>query len=188
MPTAKPRISLTLDEGEADVLRRLASVQGRPVSSIVRDLLVSAIPTLRDVAETMEALQEAGEAARERLAVGTASDWENAQKALQPRLEAILGAMRDLSSSVVAEASEEGATGESAQPEAPSSDASRPPYTNRGVRSPRDEGSERGAKITIYPNFIKLQRIGANGRPYGGQSPFGLVPDGEGEYYDWNEN
>jgi hypothetical protein len=137
MPTAKPRISVTLEPDEAAVLRRLSLAQGRPVSSIVHDLLAQAVPTLEDVAATMEALQAAGEAAMERLASKSASDWETAQKALQPRLEAILGALHGLSEGLAEDASSD----RMRERAAPSEGASSPPYTNRGVRPTQEGGS-----------------------------------------------
>lgn len=148
MPTAKPRISVTLSEEQAGVLQRLSRAQGRPVSAIVHDLLEQATPLLDDVAATLEALEAAGEAARARLASGAASDLENAQTALQPHLRGILDHFRDIASIAEGgsqggvEASREGTQRRAASP-------SQPPYNNMGVRPSRKRGSRSAGSAPV---------------------------------------
>lgn len=57
MPTAKPRITITLEPGTHATLKRLGAVQGRSVGAIVREVLEGVEEPLGRVAEVLEALE-----------------------------------------------------------------------------------------------------------------------------------
>ncbi len=59
MPTAKPRITVTLTEHQYDVLTRLSSVRGASRSSIMVDLLDASLPVLERTFTLLEALEKA---------------------------------------------------------------------------------------------------------------------------------
>lgn len=59
MPTAKPRITVTLTEQQYDVLSRLAAVRGASRSSIIVDLLDASLPVLERTFKLLEALEAA---------------------------------------------------------------------------------------------------------------------------------
>ena len=96
MPTAKPRLMVTLDESAMGVLRRLAVVQERPVSAIVREMIDNSVPLLDEVATTLETLQAVSAKARARIGSEAVADLERAQEALQPHLEGIFHHFREL--------------------------------------------------------------------------------------------
>ena len=156
MPTAKPRVMVTLDDPTMSVLRRLAKVQERPVSAIIRELIDSSAPVLEEVAGTLEALQAVSERARARMGSEVVAELERAQEALQPHLDGILHHFRELSSL----GQEEALVADDAPPAAhPARSASedgkgtlavtaavgQPPYSNTGVRSGK-KGIEKGTR------------------------------------------
>lgn len=90
MPATSPRFTITVDHGTSAVLKRLAGIQGRPVASIVREILDDAAPIIAQLADTIEALEAARDAARAEITDGMAE----AANDLQPHLEGILGHLR----------------------------------------------------------------------------------------------
>jgi len=54
MPTAKPRISITLEDAEIAILDRFALASGAPRASVVADLVRFSLPNLSEAAELME--------------------------------------------------------------------------------------------------------------------------------------
>ena len=90
MPAASPRFALTVRPETKAALTRLAGVQGRPVASLIRDVLDDAAPIMEELAGTIEALGAAREAARAEMTDGLAE----AAADLQPHLEGILGHLR----------------------------------------------------------------------------------------------
>lgn len=94
MPTAKPRLMVTLEPETYNVLMRLARVQSRPASAIVREVLDGSTEALSQIADTMEALERLVGAAKDRLATETVQGLESAQGMLQPHLDGILDHFR----------------------------------------------------------------------------------------------
>lgn len=70
MPTAKPRISVTLDPSTAEILRRAAKVQGQSVSKLVGEMCTELAPGLERVAKFGEAFQASTLAQRESIRAG----------------------------------------------------------------------------------------------------------------------
>lgn len=58
MPTAKPRINLTVSQDTFETLSELASIQGASRASIVNDLLEASMPALERALVGLRALQE----------------------------------------------------------------------------------------------------------------------------------
>ena len=64
MPSAKPRLALTLPEHRHDLLKRLAGLQGVSMASVVTDLLEECYPVLERVVVALEAAKSATESAK----------------------------------------------------------------------------------------------------------------------------
>ncbi len=64
MATTKPRLMITLEPEEYEILQRLAAVQGGTKSRIVSEMLAEVLPMLGKAAEAMEAAQRAQECMR----------------------------------------------------------------------------------------------------------------------------
>lgn len=67
MPTSKPRVSITLEPHQAEVLERVARAQGSSISALVRELVEAVEPGLRRVADLAEAAERASEEQRDAL-------------------------------------------------------------------------------------------------------------------------
>lgn len=83
MSTTKPRITITLEPDQHDVLRRLAYLQRTSMSKIVTEFLGEVTPILANVANALEAVQRASSDARAKF-VRTA---EVAEEELRPLAE-----------------------------------------------------------------------------------------------------
>jgi len=59
MPTAKPRVQVTLEPQTHEVIERLAALQGRTRGSIIAELLDSIAPTLGRTVALLEAAADA---------------------------------------------------------------------------------------------------------------------------------
>jgi hypothetical protein len=68
MPTANPRVNVTLPPSLDDLVSRLARVEGASKSQVLRELLEAAEPALRRAVALMEAAEGATEAVRKGLA------------------------------------------------------------------------------------------------------------------------
>lgn len=88
MPTAKRRLAITVSDRASDTLDHLAALQGRPRSAIVAELIDECEPTLRRVAETLEAVRTLPKDAVDRFA--------RSLDAAQGDMEAILFRTRQL--------------------------------------------------------------------------------------------
>lgn len=121
MATAKPRVTVTLELDQYDVLSRLAALEGRSIGSLVRELVEAVQPGLLRTVELGEAYRAASDGARATLAqaVGDAD-------------QAVTGDLANLESSALElMAKIEGILSEAATEAAPVD----PPPLIRGVRS-----------------------------------------------------
>lgn len=64
MPTHKPRLQITLEPDVRAILDRLATLQKRPASKIVAEILEEAHPVLHQIADTLDAINEASESVK----------------------------------------------------------------------------------------------------------------------------
>lgn len=67
MPTAKPRLQITLQPSTHATLKRLSTLNGEPMSRIVAEMIDLCAPTLGRVADTLEAAMRAPKQAREHI-------------------------------------------------------------------------------------------------------------------------
>jgi len=87
MPTAKPRLQVTLTTPQHELLKRLAKLQSRSASSIVAELFEQVFPVLERVAVVLQAAVRAQESAKE----GLRSSTEAAERDMRPHLAQALG-------------------------------------------------------------------------------------------------
>lgn len=80
MPTAKPRITVTLEPRAHEVLTRLSAAGGESMSSLITQLLYAALPSLERVVVVLERAQTAP---KEALA-GLTAAVERAERHLMP--------------------------------------------------------------------------------------------------------
>lgn len=83
MATKKPRITITLEPEQYELLRRLSDLQDTSMSKIVTQFLGEAYPVLLRVADTLEMAQKASDEAKAKF-VRTV---ENAEIELRPLAE-----------------------------------------------------------------------------------------------------
>lgn len=82
MPTANPRIQLTLRPERHDLLKRLAALQGVSMAAVVSDILDPAYPVLERVCVVLEAAERAKESSRD----GMREAMAKAEAELMPHL------------------------------------------------------------------------------------------------------
>lgn len=126
MPTAKPRIAVTLNDPTFQVIARMAELQGVSRGAVVADLLESVAPVLARTVSLLEAAQEAPRSAKEgliRVAESVQGDLAGKLGDAMLQMDAFLGEISAAS----------GGHGEG-----------QPPYSNTGVRS--GNGSQKRSK------------------------------------------
>jgi hypothetical protein len=87
MPTDKPRVNVTLDQADYDLLSTLARQQKRSRADMLRDLFETMRPVLERVAVVSEAAQRAQATARQ----GMIESAEKAEAELLPMVQKALG-------------------------------------------------------------------------------------------------
>lgn len=130
MATAKPRITVTLDQHTYDVLKVITDCGGQPMSAFVSEMLDSARPTLERMAATFQKIKQAQDAERSRFLESV----DEAQAALEPVVMHTLGQF-DLFLGAVEKAVEGRGAGSGRAAGAPSplpSASAWSPSTNRG--------------------------------------------------------
>lgn len=133
MPTAKPRITITLEPHRHELLRRLAACQGGTMSAIVTDLVDSVAPVLERVCVSLENAQRAREGVKSNLRRMA----EEAEKVCQPHVDEVLGQLDLLLSACDATADSAAASNGDAKEPAAAAAASDPRPVITGVRFPR---------------------------------------------------
>lgn len=129
MPTAKPRITITLTEHQHSVLSRLSVLQKASMSSIVVDLVDTTLPVLERLADVLDNAERAPKQVLEELRKSAHIAEQDAAQA-GFKMGALLEELLVVSAG--------GASGERGAPHGvPPADE--PPTSNRGVRitSPR---------------------------------------------------
>lgn len=58
MPTAKPRINLSVDEDLNELLAKLAALQGIPKATLIVDILEQMRPHFKELIEAMELVEQ----------------------------------------------------------------------------------------------------------------------------------
>lgn len=126
MPTSKPRITITLNNRQHELLEAMSKVQKVSMSSIVVDLLDTAMPVLERVLEMLDAASKAPKAALDELK----RSLDVAEGEVMSLQAAALGQL-DL---LIAEVGGEPAVSEHKDEHAKRLQKEKPPSTNRGVR------------------------------------------------------
>jgi hypothetical protein len=145
MPTANPRISITLKPSLAAVLRELSELAGNSQSAMVAELLETSQPVFEKMVLVMRAAAKVRDAAKEEMAAGL----ERAQRRLEQQL-GLLSDEFDAVSRPVLEAAERidrrpgrvaghAGAGHGARPALP---AAKTPPSNRGVRYPSKQAKK----------------------------------------------
>lgn len=127
MPTAKPRITITLSDEQHATLQSLSQVQGVSMSSIVVDLLDTTLPVLQRLTEVLKNASEAPQAVLD----GLKATLDDAEASM---LGHGTGVMNQLDLLVAMSGGEGADAAASGREEKPATTA-RPPTSNRGVRN-----------------------------------------------------
>ena len=80
MPSANPRLALTLPPHRHELLKRLAALQGVPMSSVVSELLEECYPVLERVCVALEVAKNASDSAK----AGLRESCDQALEELEP--------------------------------------------------------------------------------------------------------
>lgn len=147
MPTLNPRVNVTLSPSLDSLITQLAGLERVSKSSVLRELLEAAEPSLRQAVALMEAAKGASAEARKQIVL----DLDNSVKAADALQHLMLSVAANHTRDIVAEAeaikgrrpqrarrvaSAVGARpSEGVQPEKASKVGKRPPISNRGVKS-----------------------------------------------------
>ena len=139
MPTAKPRITVTLSDRQYVVLQAISEYSGQPMSSFVGGLLEQSLPVIERMAETFRKVRFVQDEQKIRLA----QDLEQAQAAVEPILDQVLGQLDIFMARIEQSAgvAVPGATS-SAAAAAPGTAGRKTPRTNRGVTPPPSKGNK----------------------------------------------
>lgn len=142
MPTANPRLTITLEPAIAACLRRLSEVTGNSQSKLIAELLEGSVPVFERVIATIEAAKSASDEIRGKLA----SDMQGAQSRIETQMGLVLdefdGATAPLLEAVKRRARKgTGARARSAG--RPATAGPSTPMSNRGVRSTANPGKTR---------------------------------------------
>ena len=128
MATTKPRITITLNHRQYEVLKAISDCSNQPMSAFISELLEESLPVLERMAESFRKIKAAQAEQKKRIA----DELEQAQAGVEPILEQVLGQF-DLFMTRVESAAGAGGDGVRKRPAAPASAAVRTPVTNRGV-------------------------------------------------------
>jgi hypothetical protein len=128
MPTAKPRITITLTDQQHAILSSLSTLQKVSMSSIVVDLLDTTLPVLERLTSILQNAANAPQSVLDELR-RTAISAENEVSGMAPHVLGLLEEMEGLSSEAGG-----GATGRPRHGATRSGAEEGPPTSNRGVR------------------------------------------------------
>jgi hypothetical protein len=87
MPTAKPRVQVTLTLPQHETLRRLAALQKRSMSSVISELFETVLPALERVAVVLQAAVRAQDSQR----AGLLASAEQTERDLRPLVAQAMG-------------------------------------------------------------------------------------------------
>lgn len=82
MATTKPRITITMDQPDYDVVQRLAKLQGKPMSKVVTELMTEIVPLLSKVADSLSVAMNAHANVKQKMLQAA----EQAERDMQPVL------------------------------------------------------------------------------------------------------
>lgn len=150
MPTAKPRITITLSDEQHATLHALSQVQGVSMSSIVVDLLDTTLPVLQRLTEVLKNASEAPQAVLD----GLKATLDDAEASMLGHGSA---AMNQLDLLVRLSGGED--SGDTAPPGAPeASPKGGPPTSNRGVRNVPPASKNRSISLSKSRSSVDSNR------------------------------
>lgn len=140
MPTVKPRITITLSDRQYVVLQAISEYSGQPMSSFVGGLLEQSLPVIERMAETFRKVRFVQDEQKIRLA----QDLEQAQAAVEPILDQVLGQLDIFMARIEQSAgvAGPGATSKRQRAAVPGPAGRKTPRTNRGVTPPPSKGNK----------------------------------------------
>ena len=87
MATTKPRITITLNHRQYEVLKAISDCSNQPMSAFISELLDESLPVLERMAESFRKIKAAQDEQKKRIA----DELEQAQAGVEPILEQVLG-------------------------------------------------------------------------------------------------
>lgn len=151
MPSKKPRLALTVPEHRYELLKRLASLQGVSMASMVTDLLEECYPVLERVCVMLEAAKHASESAKE----GMRESCDKAMAELEPYRDSVNSQFDLFMGQFVRQASE-GADREGVP--AAGGEASRTAPLESPPEAPNPRVVTRGSGITEHPSIPPVRK------------------------------
>lgn len=130
MATGKPRITITLEPEQYEVISRLATLQRGSMSRIVSELLAEVTPMLEKVCDTMAIAAKANDEMKARIF----KSCQEAEADMRPLVEAVTNQL-DIFADELRTASGEGAG--AADTSAAGGEADNPRPVTRGSRNPK---------------------------------------------------
>lgn len=130
MPTARPRITITLTERQHELLRSISESSGQSMSASVCELIETAEPVFERMAATFQRLKQQQDQQRERIK----SDLDDMQKTLEPIAAGLLDQLDMFLGNLGQPVSGERSGG--TPPPASATGKRKSPPTNRGVTPP----------------------------------------------------
>lgn len=149
MATIKPRVNVTLEQSDYDVLKRLSELSGTSMSKQIGELVRTVIPVLVQMADNFEKLKLADEVIKDRLRKSADDGLRIAEKMQQEALDfhsEFSGELQSVLDGVIDLVRGEGIAGDeqAGGGRRVVSGDSRPPYNNMGVRSRSGKGGKGG--------------------------------------------
>lgn len=87
MATIKPRVNVTLEQSDYDILKRLSELSGTSMSKQIAELVQTVVPVLSQMADNFEKLKQADEAIKNRLRVSADNGLKQAELLQQQAFE-----------------------------------------------------------------------------------------------------
>ncbi len=82
MATTKPRLTITMEQPDYEVVQRLAKLQGKPMSKVVTELMTEIVPVLSKVADSLAIAMSAHANVKQKMIQAA----EQAEQDMQPVL------------------------------------------------------------------------------------------------------
>ena len=160
MPTAKPRVNVTLEPKDYELLSTLAKQQKRSRADMLRDLFQTMRPVLERVAVVSEAAQRAQATAKQ----GMIASAEKAEADLLPMLQQALGQFDLFIADVQAQADQATAAGRQPQTSAVGAVAAATATPVPVITGVRSHGDTRTITPRTVRRVVKKQARKAAGR------------------------
>lgn len=148
MATTKPRVNVTLEQSDYDVLKRLSELSGTSMSKQIAELVQTVVPVLSQMADNFEKLKQADETIKNRLRISADNGLKQAELIQQKALELhsefsndFQAALNDVITAMDGVATDTKEAADRRQFRGGGN--TEPPYSNTGVRSKGVRGVKR---------------------------------------------